>query len=49
MSDVPFFHPLLAAAPLDAEWDDAPDLPLAVLPCLHGVDLANRTAFVGDL
>jgi hypothetical protein len=49
MSDIPTLHSLLAAAPLDAEWGESEDVPLAALPCWRGVDLAGRTAFVGDL
>lgn len=48
MSDAPTPHALLAAAPLEAEWDDPAHIPLAVLPCLRGVDLVSRTAFVGE-
>jgi hypothetical protein len=47
MSDILLGHPLLAAAPLDAHWDDPARIPLAALPCLHGVDLASRTPFLG--
>ena len=46
MSDIPFGRPLLAAAPLGAQWDEPEELPLAALPCLHGLDLGGRTAFV---
>ncbi len=48
MSDVPTLRLLLAAAPLNAEWGDPTRIPLAALPCLGGIDLAGRTAFVGD-
>ena len=49
MSDIPALHPLLAAAPLDEEWGEADRVPLAVLPCLRGIDLVSRTAFfAGD-
>lgn len=40
---------LLAAAPLQLDLGGTEHLPLAVLPCLHGLDLTARTAFREDL
>ncbi|MGP8072365.1 MAG: hypothetical protein ACLPZM_04455 [Thermoplasmata archaeon] len=45
MSDNSYRALLLAAAPLGDEWGEMPRIPLAVMPCLGGVDLTARTAF----
>jgi len=45
MSDISYSALLLAAAPLGLEWGEATRIPLAVLPCLGGLDLTARTAF----
>ena len=45
MSDIVSSVPLLAAAPLRGDWGDPNRLPLAVLPCLGGLELGVRTAF----